>query len=125
MYFKATLYSNLGYNWHNLANIHQVYVFLSSSKYIIQQLYAINRVKIHIVKRLTLKHFNLKSYYYFCTNIKIAAYHHPGTISHKNSNSNFFSQIQLAPQHKARLFPLQLLTYCSTIGASCSHISSW
>ena len=36
--------------------------FLSSSKYIIQQVYAIQRVKIHIVKihgvkRLTLKHF--------------------------------------------------------------------
>ena len=34
----------------------------------------------------------------------------------------FFSQTQLAPQHKARLFSLQLLTYCSTIGASFSHI---
>ena len=44
--------------------------FLSSSKYIIQRVYAINRVKIHIVKihidkRLTLKRFNVKSYY-FC-----------------------------------------------------------
>ena len=51
-----------GYHWRNLANIHQVYVFLSSSKYIIQRVYAIQRVKIHIVKihgvkRLTLKHF--------------------------------------------------------------------
>ena len=44
--------------------------FLSSFKYIIQRVYAIKRVKthivkIHIVKRLTLKHFNVKSYY-FC-----------------------------------------------------------
>ena len=51
-----------GYHWRNFANIHQVYVFLSSSKYIIQWVYAIQRVKIHIVKihgvkRLTLKHF--------------------------------------------------------------------
>ena len=29
-----------------------------------------------------------------------------------------FSQTQLTPQHKARLFSLQLLTYCLTIGAS-------
>ena len=44
--------------------------FLSSSKYIIQRVYAIQRVKthnvkIHGVKRLMLKHFNVKSYY-FC-----------------------------------------------------------
>ena len=35
----------------------------------------------------------------------------------------FFSQTQLTQQHKARLFSLQLLTYCSTIGISFSHIS--
>ena len=44
--------------------------FLSSSKYIIQRVYAIQGVKIHtvkilIVKRLMLKHLNVKSYY-FC-----------------------------------------------------------
>ena len=60
---KASCYSKLGYHWRNFANIHQVYVFfLSSSKYIIQRVYAIQRVKIHMVKihgvkRLTLKHF--------------------------------------------------------------------
>ena len=62
VYIKASCYSNLGYHWRNFANIHQVYVFLSSSKYIIQRVYAIQRVKIHIVKihgakRLTLKYF--------------------------------------------------------------------
>ena len=48
--FKASCYSKLGYHWQNFANIHQVYVFLSSSIYIIQRVYAIQRVKIHIVK---------------------------------------------------------------------------
>ena len=62
VYIKANCYSNLGYHWRIFTNIHQVYVFLSSSKYIIQWVYAIQRVKIHIVKihgvkRLTLKHF--------------------------------------------------------------------
>ena len=72
---------------------------LSSSKYIIQWVYAIQRVKIHIVKihgvkRLMLKHFfNVKSYYFvFCQGIKIAAYHCPSTISHKNSNFNISAQ---------------------------------
>ena len=42
----------------------------NSSNYIVQWVYAILRVKIHIVKihivkKLTLKHFNVKSYY-FC-----------------------------------------------------------
>ena len=32
-----------------------------------------------------------------------------------------FSQTQLTQQHKAQLFSLQLLTYCSTIGVSFSH----
>ena len=46
------------------------FFFLSSSKYIIQRVYALQRVKNHItkihgVKKLTLKHFNVKSYY-FC-----------------------------------------------------------
>ena len=27
VYIKASRYSNLGYHWHNFANIHQVYVF--------------------------------------------------------------------------------------------------
>ena len=57
-----------------------------------------------------------------CTSIKIAAYHRPSTISHKNSNSKIFSQTQLTLQHNVWLFSLQLLTYCSTIGASFSHI---
>ena len=76
-----------------------------------------------VVKIITLKHFNIKTYYfYFCTSIKIPAYHRPSTISHKNSNLKYFSQTQLTLRHKARLFSLQLLTYCSTIGASFSHI---
>ena len=62
VYIKASCYSNLGYHWRNFANIQQFAYFLSSSKYIIQRVYAIQRVKIHIVKihgvkRLTLKHF--------------------------------------------------------------------
>ena len=32
VYIKASCYSNLGHHWRNFANIHQVYVFLSSSK---------------------------------------------------------------------------------------------
>ena len=43
---------------------YQVYIFLKSSHYIIQRVYAILMVKIHIVKKLTLKHFNVKSYYF-------------------------------------------------------------
>ena len=88
------------YHWHIFANIHQVYVSLSSSKYIIQRVYAIHRVKIHIVKihgvkRLTLKHFfNVKSYY-FCIlpryqNSCIPLPKH--NISQKISNFNIFSQ---------------------------------
>ena len=71
--------------------------------------------------------FSIKSYYFFvvCTSIKIAAYHPPKhNISQKIQIQNISSQPQLAPQHKAWLFSLQLLTYCSTIGASFSHISS-
>ena len=86
MYIKASLYSNLGYNWRNLANIHQVYVFLSSSKYIIQLVYAINRVKIHIVKRLTLKHFNLKSYYFFAQVLKLL---------HTTAQAQYLTKIQI------------------------------
>ena len=55
VYIKASCYSNLGHHWQNLTNIHQVYVFLSSSKYIIQRVYALQRVKIHIVKILIIK----------------------------------------------------------------------
>ena len=87
MYFKASLYSNLGYNWHNLANVHQVYVFLSSSKYIIKRLYAIKRVKIHIVKRLTLKHFNLKSYYYFFAQVL--------KLLHTTAQAHYLTKIQI------------------------------
>ena len=73
--------------------------FLNTSKYIIQRVYAIQRVKIHIVKihgvkRLTFQHsFNVKSsYFVFCQGITISAYHRPSTTSHKNSNFNIFSQ---------------------------------
>ena len=55
VYIKASRYSNLGYHWHNFANIHQVYVFLSSSKYIIQRVYAINRLKYILSKYILLK----------------------------------------------------------------------
>ena len=100
VYIKANGYSNLGYHWCNFATIHQVYVFLSSSKYIIQRVYAILRVKIHIVqihgvKRLTLKRFfNVKPilFLYFCQGIKIAAYHRPSTISHKKFKFQYFLQ---------------------------------
>ena len=61
---RQILNSNLGYHWRNFINIQQVYVFLKSSNYIIQRVCAILVVKIHIVKKLTLKHFNVKSYYF-------------------------------------------------------------
>ena len=64
-------------------------------------MYAILRVKIHIVqihgvKRLTLKRFffNVKTilFLYFCQGIKIAAYHRPSTISHKKFKFQYFLQ---------------------------------
>ena len=94
---KASFYSNLGYHWRNFTNIYQVYVFLKSSQYIIQWVYAIlvvkiHIVKIHMVKRLMLKHFLRKIilFWYFLQVLKITAYHHPSTIFYKNSNSNNF-----------------------------------
>ena len=65
--------------------------FLSSSKYIIQRVYAINRVKIHIVKihivkRLMLKHFNIKSYYFFSQVLKLL---------HTTAQAQYLTKIQI------------------------------
>ena len=75
-----------------------------------------------------LKHFNVK-YYYFCIlleALKLLYTTAQAQYLTKIQIQIFFSQAQLKQQHKARLFSLQLLTYCSTIGANFSHIFfSW
>ena len=82
-------------------------------------------IKIHIVKKLMLKHFNVKLYYflYFTKVLKLLHTTAQAPYFTKIQIQIIFSQTQLTRQHKAQLFSLQLLTYCSTIGVSFSHIS--
>ena len=89
MCIKASFYSNLGCHWQNFTNIYQVYIFFSVQLccVLIQWVYAI--VIVQNIKKLTLNHFNVKLYYFgILPNIKTAAYYHPNTTFHKNSNSN-------------------------------------
>ena len=105
--------------------------FLSSPKYIIQRVYAINRVKIHIVKihivkRLTLKRFNVKSYYflYFAQVLKLL---------HTTAQAHYLTKIQIqifltntistTAQSTAVFSTIAHLLFHNR--CQCSHISSW
>ena len=136
MCIKASFFTSI---WGIIGEIlpisYQVYILQKPYHYIIQRVYAILVVKIHIVKiriikkkKVTLKHFfkcKIILFLYFAKVLKLLHTTAQAQYLTKIQISNNFSQTQLTPQHKARLFSLQLLTYCSTIGASFSHIFSW
>ena len=79
----------------------------------------IHIIKIHIVKKLMLNHFNVKLYYFCILPKALKLLHTTAQAQYftKIQVQIIFSQTQLTQQHKAWLFSLQLLTYCSTIGS--------
>ena len=118
---KTSRYSNLGHHCQKIVPISTKLKYFKSSK-IHNPVGICNTGGITI----TVKHFLHKNIlFYFCTSSK-QFLHTTAQAQYltKIQIQIFFSQTQLKQQHKARLFSLQLLTYCSTIGASFSHIFS-
>ena len=112
MCIKASFFTSI---WSTIGEISPISTkftyFKKAYHYIVQRVYAIllvkiHIVKIHIVKRLTLKHFKHKIilFLYFAKVLKLLHTTAQAQYLTKIQIQIFFSQTQLTQQHKTWLF---------------------